>query len=52
MIHYYDANKLTYNSDGKWVHIDLDKIRTFINKNNVNDVKIANIIVSKDVRPR
>lgn len=52
MIHYYDANKFEYNSDGKWIHIDLDKIKKATGKTNINDVKIANIIVSKDVRPR
>ena len=52
MIHYYDATKYEYNSDGKWVNIDLDKIKSITQKTNVNDVKITNIVVSKDVRPR
>ena len=50
MIHYYDAVKLTYNSDGNWVNIHMDDIKKY--KSSADHVKIANIIVSKDVRPR
>lgn len=52
MIHYYDSVLYQYNSDGKWIHVDLEKINKIVGNTNVNDVKIASIIVSKDVRPR
>ena len=54
MVHYYDPDTYQYKSSGKWINIDLDKIRTIIGKPGlvINNPKIASIVVSRDVRPR